>query len=604
MRPLFRSVAYIRRYWRLAILAFVSLLAATILSLYVPQILRDVIDRGMPHLTGRGEAKFTFPFPAPRPDLILAAALLLLGLSLIRAAVAFGQRFFGERLSQYIAYDLRDDFYRKVLKLPFAYHDRSHMGQIITRAITDVDAIRMFIAQGLMEFLNVSLLMIGVVTAMLSLNVPLTLVSMIPLPMIIIVASYMGLTQVKRWVAIMDGLSGLSNMLEENAVGISVLRAFNREAIEAERWGVTNQQLFRAQVRFTETWSTFFPAMAFFVACCTGLMLIYGGPRVISGEISIGTIVALNGYILMLALPVQRLGFVIQQVSSASSSARRVYEILDQPVELDDKPNAHEMPRINGYVRFEDVTLRYRKDCPEALQHVSFETTPNQVIGVVGPTGSGKTSLINLIPRFYEVSEGRVTIDGHDVRDVTLYSLRHQIGIVLQETLLFTATIAENIAFGRPDATEAEIVAAAKAADAHAFISEMPDGYQTRIGERGVTLSGGQRQRVAIARALLVDPRILILDDSTSSVDTRTENSIQRALKTLMAGRLTFIIAQRLSSIRHADKILVIDHGRILQQGTHDELVQQEGLYHEIYREQMEDQERVRDAIATHSGDK
>jgi len=604
MRPLFRSVAYVRRYWRLAMLAFASLLSATFLSLFVPQILKAVIDRGMPRLTLRPDEHMLFPFPAPRPDLIFVAALLLLGLSLIRAAVAFGQRFFGERLSQYISYDMRDDFYRKVLKLPFSYHDRSHMGQVITRAITDVDAIRMFIAQGLMESLNIVLLFVGVVGAMLTLSVPLTLVSLIPLPMIGISAAYMGAIQVKRWKAIMDGLSGLSNMLEENAVGITVLRAFNREPIEAARWGVTNQDLFRAQIRFTETWSTFFPAMAFFVACCTGLMLLYGGPKVIDGEISIGTIVALNGYILMLALPVQRLGFVIQQLSSASSSARRVFEILDEPVTLDDKPNARALPRIEGHVRFEHAGLRYRENGPEALHDVNFEAHPNQVIGIVGPTGGGKTSLINLIPRFYDVTEGRVTIDGQDVRDVTLYSLRSQIGMVLQETLLFTATIRENIAFGRPDATLEEVIAAAKAADAHGFISEMPEGYDTRIGERGVTLSGGQRQRLAIARALLLDPRILILDDSTSSVDTRTENSIQEALKRLMAGRLTFIIAQRLSSIRHADTILVVDQGRIVQQGTHDALTQQDGLYREIYREQMEDQERVRAEVELHSGDK
>lgn len=601
MFPLVRSLAYIRRYWRLTLLAFTSLTAATVLSLVVPRILREVIDRGMPNAAVGGYRAIVGPqfwLNIPRPDLIFLAALLLLGLSLFRALVAFGQRYYGERLSQHIAYDIRNTYYDKVQNLPFAYHDRSQMGQIITRAITDIDAIRMFVAQGLIDSLNIGLLFVGVIGAMVTLNAPLALVALIPLPFIALTAVIMGIVQVPRWKAIMERLGGLSNMLEENVIGIQVVRAYNREPIEEARWSALNQELYHAQVSFTQTWSTAFPIMAFLVVVCTALMMLAGGPLVVSGEVSIGTIVALNGYILLLALPVQRLGFVIQQLSSAGTSARRVWEILDEPLILSDKPEAVDLPPIEGYIRFENVSLRYREDGPLALDGIRFETQPGQVIGIVGPTGAGKSSLVNLIARFYDASAGRVTIDGHDVRDVRLHSLRSQIGIVLQESLLFTASVRENIAFGNPDATEEQIIAAAKAADAHRFITEMPRGYDTVIGERGVTLSGGQRQRIAIARALLIQPRILILDDATSSVDTRTEAAIQDALRELMGGRVMFIIAQRLTSLLHADQILVIEGGRIVQQGTHGALVEQKGLYREIYREQLEDQERVRAEIA------
>jgi ATP-binding cassette, subfamily B, multidrug efflux pump len=599
MVPVLRSILYMRRYVRLTLLAFFSLTSATLLSLVVPQILRSVVDQGLPQPVLK--SVFTPRFLAeglqiaqPHSQLIFSAAFLLLGLSVLRAAVAFGQRLYGERLSQYISYDMRNDFYNKVQHLPFSYHDQSQMGQIITRAITDVETIRAFVAQALIDGLNIVLIAIGVTLAMISLSPSLALVALLPIPLIILTATRMGWLQLKNWVVIMEHMSALSNKLEENVTGIQVLRAFNREQIEAERWADINQNLYYSQTKFTETWSTYFPLMIFMVATSIALMMWQGAPQVIRGTLSIGTIVALNGYILLLANPVQRLGFVVQQFSSASSSARRVFEILDAPVVLQDKPGAAPLPAIEGRVRFEDVSLCYREDGPQALQHVTFETQPGQVIGLVGPTGGGKTSIVNLISRFYDVTGGRVTIDGHDVRDVTLDSLRSQIGMVLQESLLFTASIRENIAYGRPDASEAEIVAAAEAADAHRFITEMPDGYDTLIGERGVTLSGGQRQRIAIARALLLKPRILILDDATSSVDTRTENTIQQALADFMGGSLTFIIAQRLTSVRHADLILVVEHGQIVERGTHDELLTLGGAYREIYHDQMEDQERLR----------
>jgi ABC-type multidrug transport system fused ATPase/permease subunit len=599
MSAVLRSIAYMRRYWRLAALAFISLLSVTLLSLAVPQILRDVIDHGFPQPFW--QSIFTPRFLAeglqivqPRPQFIFRAALLLLGLSVLRAAVAFGQRFFGEQLSQYVSYDIRNDFYDKVQRLPFAYHDQFQMGQIITRAITDVETIRAFMAQGMIDGINVLLIAIGVIIAMISLSSSLALAALLTVPLIMVAAVRMGWLQIRHWLTIMEHMSALSNLLEENVIGLQVIRAFNRQQAEADHWARINQKLYHAQITFTETWSTYFPLMAFLVAISTAIMLWQGGPQVINRSLSIGTIIALNGYILMLALPVQRLGFVVQQLSSASISARRIFEILDTPSVLVEKPDAVALPPIRGCIRFEDVSLHYSENGPEALHHVTFEARPGQVIGLVGPTGCGKTSIVNLIPRFYDVTEGRVTIDGTDVRDLTLCSLRSQIGLVLQETLLFTASIRENIAYGKPDATEEQIIAAAMAADAHRFITEMPDRYNTEIGERGATLSGGQRQRIAIARALLVQPRVLILDDATSSVDTETENTIQEALAPLMRDRVTFIVAQRLSSIRDADLILVIDRGEIVQRGTHDALITEDGLYRDIYRVQMEEQERAR----------
>jgi ATP-binding cassette subfamily B protein len=587
-----------RRHWRVALLAFGSLVIATLLSLTVPPILKEVVDQGLPRTLPDVLFKPRFLFDGlsaliPNVDLIVQSAFLLLILGVVRAGVAFSQRYFVERLSHYIGYDIRNDFYNKVQKLPFAYHDQTQMGGIITRAITDVEAIRNFLAQGMIDSVTVTAVLIGVVAAMVAINLNLTLVALLPIPLIAAAALRMGYLQTKNWRLVMEDMGAVSNLLEENVVGMNILRAYNREPIEAEHWGRLNQSLYVHQVKFTETWSTFFPLMAFLVSCSTAFMLWIGGPQVVSGELSIGTIVALNGYILLMALPIQRLGFVVQQFSSASSSAKRIFEVIDEPLVLTDQPNAKPLPRIVGEICFEQISLSYRPG-RDSLQDISFSVKPNQVIGIVGPTGGGKSSLVNLIPRFYDVTSGRLTIDGYDIRTVTLSSLRAQIGLVLQETLLFTASIRDNIRYGRPDATDEQIIAAAKAADAHRFISEMPEGYDTRIGERGVTLSGGQRQRVAIARALLIDPRILILDDSTSSVDTRTESSIQAALQTLMQGRVTFIIAQRLSSVLHADQILVVQEGRIVQQGTHAQLVDQPGAYQEIYRVQLADQERVR----------
>ena len=390
-----------------------------------------------------------------------------------------------------------------------------------------------------------------------------------------------------------QALGDISAALQENLSGAQVVRAFAREDFEKEKFAGANRNLFNSRVKIVGTWGFFMPTMTVLVMAATALILWFGGGMVAAGTLTLGELVAFNAYLLLLAAPVGQLAFVVNSASEAVAGGQRIFEILDLPEEIASPPGAQKLPPLSGGVTFESVSFSYRGE-RRALHDVSFEAKPNQVIALIGPTGSGKTSLINLIPRFYDATAGRVLVDGYDLRRVDLKSLRSQIGIVLQTSLLFSTTIRENIAYGRAEATEDEVIAAAKAARAHDFILSFPEGYNTVVGERGVTLSGGQRQRVAIARALLMNPRILILDDSTSSVDTQTEHLIQQALAELMQSRTTFVIAQRLSTVKRADLILVLNGGRIVQRGRHESLLAEGGLYKEIYDLQLKDQEKFR----------
>jgi len=384
-----------------------------------------------------------------------------------------------------------------------------------------------------------------------------------------------------------QSIGALSARLQENVMGVQVVRAFAREPYEIQRFDKRNRAVYTARVSIMHAWSRIMPSSLFLVALSTILILWFGGNMVLRGEITLGEMVAFNGYLLMVAEPARQMVWLVNNAGEASAGLKRAFHILETPAEITSPPNAVVLPPLSGRVEFRNVSFRYPGRDRYVLREINITAEPNQIIALIGATGSGKTSLVNLIPRFYDVSEGAVLVDGYDVRRVDLPSLRRQIGIVLQTSLLFSVSIRDNIAYGRPDASLEEIVAAAKAAQAHDFILEMPEGYDTVVGERGVTLSGGQRQRVAIARALLLDPRILILDDSTSSVDTQTERLIQQALDTLMEGRTTFVIAQRLSTVRRADQILVLEDGRIVERGTHEDLLARGGLYREIYELQL-----------------
>jgi ATP-binding cassette subfamily B protein len=385
-------------------------------------------------------------------------------------------------------------------------------------------------------------------------------------------------------------MGALSTVMQESLTGIRVVKAFAREPFEMTKFDVQNDEWFRRRYRVNQVWANYWPLFTFILAASIFLLLWLGGPAVMAGEMTVGALFAMISYVLMLNGPVQRLGFLVNLAATADASASRVFEIIDTPNEVAEAPDAIELGRVRGEVRFENVSFAYREDRP-ILADVSFVVAPGQTVALIGPTGSGKSTITSLIPRFYDPTEGRILVDGADVRQVTLASLRRQIGLVLQDSFLFSATVAENIAYGRPEASQEEIEAAAAAARAHDFIMSFPAGYATRVGERGMTLSGGQKQRIAIARALLTDPRILILDDSTSSVDTETEHLIQQALAVLMQGRTTFVIAQRLLTLKSADMILVLSHGRVVERGTHDSLLRIGGFYREIYDLQLKDQE-------------
>lgn len=570
-------MAYLWPYRHWAFIAFIGIAGANLLAVAIPHILREVIDTGI----ASGEANY-----------MLNAGLLVMGLGILRGLMGFLSRYFGERLSHYIAYDIRNEMYSKVLRLQFAYHDNTQVGTIITRAISDVSEVQRYFGFGLIDGLNTVILLVGVSVVMFTSSPILALIALSPMIPLAFFSKNFILRVDPRWRIVMERTQKLSNQLQENALGAQVVRAFAREDYEISRWRENTAKLYDEQMDFIVQWGTFLPLSAFIAATSTGLVLFFGGlmGQAGWGNVTVGIVVAFNAYILLMAQPIRFLGFVILLTTQAIASIRRVFEILDAEETIINKPNAIKKPII-GHIRFEDVSFAYDNGIT-VLDHIRLEAQPGQITALLGATGSGKTTVVSLIPRFYDVTGGCLTIDGIDVRDFDLHTLRRQIGVVLQDSLLFSATIHENIAYGNPTATREAVIEAAKAANAHQFIMEFSEGYETRVGERGITLSGGQRQRIAIARALLIDPRILILDDATSSVDTQTEYLIQQALERLMVGRTTFIIAQRLSSVLNADQIVVLEHGRIVEQGTHDTLLRLDGLYADIYRLQLEEQEQ------------
>ncbi len=575
-----RLMHYILRYRLWVAVAFVGIVGTNILAIAVPYILRDVVDIGL---------------EAQDSGYMLNAGLLVVGLGVLRGATAFMGRFFGERLSHVVSYDIRNQIYDKVQRQSFSYHDNAQVGTIITRAISDVNEIQRYFAFGLMDGLNTTLLLTGVVSMMILTSPPLAIFALLPLLPLALYSRGFVLRVHPRWKKVMERMQALSNHIQENALGAEVVRVFAREQYEIDTFYDQNKQLYDEQLDFITQWITYLPASALLASLSTALVLLAGGIFEAQGigNITVGLIVTFNAYVLLLVQPLRFVGFIILLTTQAVASGERVFQILDESEQIVNKPGAQALA-IQGHVRFEQVSARYDSSADAVLRDISLEARPGDLVAVIGLTGAGKTTIANLIPRFYDVSGGRVTIDGIDVRDIQLRSLRSQIGVVMQQSLLFSATIEENIAYGKADASQQQIIEAATAADAHGFISEFPDGYQTMVGERGVTLSGGQKQRIAIARALLIDPRILILDDSTSSVDTQTEHKIQRALERVMRGRTTFVIAQRMSSILNADQILVLRDGEIVQRGTHETLLADGGLYEEIYRLQLQEQERVR----------
>jgi ATP-binding cassette subfamily B protein len=576
-----RLRSFVKPYLPQILLSTINLAVLTALNLYVPRIIRDVIDNGLL----RRETGF-----------LINSALFLLGLGLASAALAALQRYVSEWIGARVGYDIRNRLYDHIQHLSFSYHDHAQTGQLISRCIEDVRSVQNFIGSSIVELTQLLLILFGSLFIMFSSHWQLTLIAIIPLFPLVWLTFDFGDRVTRLFVSVDNVLGDLSNRLQENVTGVQVVRAFAREEHEIRRFDQVNRAYYNARLTVIGEWSKVMPTTDFLVTMCTILILYFGGQMVLAGTLSIGELVAFNAYVLMLAAPAQQLTWLVNAAGEADAGAQRVLQILDIKAEIASPADAKQLNTLKGKVEFQRVGLKYQDEKRSSLADINLTVEPNQLVALIGKTGSGKSSLINLIPRFYDVTDGAVLVDGFDVREVDLVTLRRQIGLVLQTPLLFSETIRENIAYGRPDATEDEIIAAARAAQAHTFITEFPEGYKTLVGERGVTLSGGQRQRIAIARALLMNPRILILDDSLSSVDTQTEKLIQEALDKLMEGRTTFVIAHRLSTVRRADLIIVMDKGHIVQSGRHEELLKQDGLYREIHDLQLTSRSHELDA--------
>lgn len=570
-RILRRCFGYLRGYRRPVIGAYILLAAINALTLLIPQLIRRIVDEGI---------------RAQNSGFLATATLILLGLALLRSVLTYYQGRWIEIGSQGAAYDLRKALHSKLSALSFSYHDRTETGQLLSRAIQDVERLRFLTGRAVLRLLEGSVLLISTAVVLLRMNAGLALLALGTMPLVAYRAWDFGRRFRPLSRAIQDQLAVLTTRLEQNLRGARIVKAFAQERAEITRFETDNSAWFSLSTQAAAMRARTMPLIELLANVGSVLILWYGGALVIRGQLTLGAMVAFTAYLGQLVQPVRRLGMILPAVVQAVASGERVFEILDAESEVRDAPDAIELPPVQGHVRFENVSFAYFGR-HKVLSNVSFEAQPGQMIALLGATGSGKSTIINLLPRFYDPTAGRITVDGYDLRGVTLKSLRDQIGIVLQETTLFAASVRENLAFGRPDASDEEIFAAAEAAQAHDFILELPEGYATHVGERGVTLSGGQKQRIAIARALLKDPRILILDDALASVDTETEHLIQLALERLMRGRTSLVIAQRLSTVRAADLVLVLEKGRIAAAGTHADLLRSSGLYAEIYQGQL-----------------
>jgi ATP-binding cassette subfamily B protein len=582
-----RCLRYLRPYWAYSAGGYVLLLVNNGISLFTPLIIRNIVDQGI-----RGNDT----------GVIQWGTLLLLTLALVKGAFMFLYGRWTEVASQNVAYDLRNAIHDKLQSLSFSYHDRAETGQLLTRAISDVDRVRFLTGRAMLSLSQLIVLILGIGVAMMIIELRLALLTLVVVPFLAYAAFGFGRRLRPLFRAIQQQLADLTARLEQNLRGARIVTVFAQEHAEISQLNDENARLLGLRLGASRMRAIFLPLLSLIASLGLVFILLMGGQLVIRNQLTIGELVAFTAYVSQLLAPTRRVGLIVSGISQAVASGIRVFEILDAKSEVEDLPGARPIDRIQGDIRFEDVSFAYFGR-HQVLSDVSFEARPGEIVALLGATGSGKSSVINLIPRFYDPTEGRISIDGQDIRHVTVNSLRDQIGIVLQDTTLFATTIRENISFGRPDADEEELIAAARAARAHEFIMAMPDQYDTQVGERGLTLSGGQKQRIAIARAILKDPRILILDDATSSVDSATEALVQEALSNLMRGRTSFVIAQRLSTIRQADQVLVLSKGGIVARGhrtadetPHDQLLRTSGFYAEIYHRQLRSQDSGPDA--------
>lgn len=564
-------MGFAQKYWAWLLLAFLLQVASTGFGLAIPWILGEAIDT----VVGGGEHR----------SLILTGALLL-GAMTLRSIATYAYMYFSAVVSQKTCYDIRNALYGRLQQLSFAYYDNAQTGQLMSRATADVEAIRMFFGNGLLGTVGTLILLTGISFLLISIDWRLALLTLAFMPAVGWRAVVTGLRLRPMWLKAQQLTAALGSKLEENLTGVRVVKAFARQKEESHKFFAGAELLYNQHVSIERQWAFNVPLMVLLISLPIALVLWYGGRQVIGGGLTIGGLTQFILYLGMIAMPVRRLGFLANIFSRTTSAGQRILEILDTQSLIQEKPNALELDIAEGRVCFENVTFSYNSGTP-ALKEISFCVRPGELVALVGESGSGKSTIADLIPRFYDVGCGSISVDGIDIRDVTIASLRKNVVAVQQDVFLFPATIRDNIAFGAANANIEQIVTVAKIAQLHDFVQSLPDGYDTWVGERGITVSGGEKQRLAIARTLLLNPSILILDDSTSSMDTKTEYLIRQALDMVIRGRTTFIITHRLPIIRNADLILVLEEGRIVERGKHNDLMARNGLYQQIYQSQL-----------------
>ena len=580
MSTYLRLYSLVFHYKRRVFLAWLCVVGAGAFLLINPRLVAWAIDFGI-----KREHSQTYL-------ILTAAALAVFGAAAMRSLSQYGQQFLGQVLAQKVAYDLRNSIYNRLQHLSFAYHDQHQTGQVMSRATQDVEAVQQFIQMGILRAAYFVMVMMGALILMFISNWRLALVTL-PFLLIIACSSAVFSTMLRTtWTKVQEGLARLTIVLQENLSGARVVKAFGREEEEISKFTKEAEALFKDSYASTQLQSTSVPTMTGIWMFGMAATIYFGAREIVAGRLTQGELAGFALYLTLLQQPLRSLGMVVNVTARAHSAGKRIFEVLDTESAVKEAPDAITLDGVKGSVKFEHVSFGYNK-LNTVLKDINIDAKPGQVIALLGRTGSGKSTVVNLLPRFYDVTDGRITVDGIDIRHTTIASLRRCMAIVQQDVFLFTGTVRDNISYGAPGATQEQIERVAKAARIHDFVMTLPEKYDTWVGERGLTLSGGQKQRVSIARTLLLDPAILVLDDSTASVDTETEYLIQMALQEVMKGRTTFVIAQRLKTIKQADQILVLDKGQIVERGRHEELLNQKGFYRRIYDLELRDQEEA-----------
>lgn len=570
-----RSLKYVKAYWLRALAALICTGIASGCTAYLPWVIKDMVDQV---LRDKDTAMLNY------------IVISIIVVFIIRGISYYGQSYLMNYVGQRVIIDIRKAVFEKLQRLSLSFYDKHKTGTIMSYVTNDVNALQSAMVENVVEMFTESVILIVSIVMMLYLDWRLFLVTFATFPIVLLFIDSFGKRIRKSGSRIQEAAADITSVLQEVASSPRVIKSFVREGYEIGRFDKENMNNFRANMKYAQLSSTLTPTIEFVAAVGVSIILWYGGNSVIDGTITAGSLVAFLTYAVNISNPIKRLSRVIGNIQKALAAAQRVFDVLDLPETIQNAPDAKLLPQVQGDVRFNDVSFAYNTG-EEVLSHVSFEVKPGEMIAFVGPSGAGKSTVASLLPRFYDVTSGSISIDGKDIREVTLNSLREQVGIVPQETVLFNGTVYDNILYGRLDATPEEVEAAAKAANAHNFIIGLPEGYQTMLGDRGVNISGGQRQRISIARAILKNPQILILDEATSALDTESERVVQEALDRLMVGRTSFVIAHRLSTIKNADKIMVLEKGKLVEQGTHDELMAKDGLYAHLYKIQYRSKE-------------